>query len=283
MSERYVNSHFLDSGAFSLYRTSFLIKSQKLKGKEFFNSKEFWNYLDSYISFIKKYEVAIDRYANLDVIGNPELTWRNQKYMEDEGLHPVPVVHYGTDLKWLELYINKGHPIIGLGGLVGNASNNDCVRWIEKCFKLVCNNSNHLPIIKVHGFGINRNYLLFKFPWWSVDATNIEKLARYGKIFIPKKVNGKFNFQKEPYVAALSVKVKKHDINIHSNFLGPQIKQNIMEWLKYINNSHFFNSPLSFQTNEDYKTANFFYYEQLRKKIPKWPWPFHPSFGGITK
>lgn len=51
---------FLDSGAYSAW-------SQKTKIN-----------LKKYIKFIKENEDVIDVYSNLDVIGSPEGTWKNQ-------------------------------------------------------------------------------------------------------------------------------------------------------------------------------------------------------------
>ena len=71
--KKYVKSHFLDSGAFSLF--SIAQKYQKENNCDvwdFYNTKEFWKYINDYAKFIKKYKIAIDLYANLDAIPNPE-------------------------------------------------------------------------------------------------------------------------------------------------------------------------------------------------------------------
>ena len=90
---------FIDSGAYSASTQNVEI-----------NIKE-------YIKFIKKYEKYIDVYANLDVIGDPEATYKNQKIMEKAGLKPLPCFHYGEDWSWLEKYI-KEYSYIALGGMV---------------------------------------------------------------------------------------------------------------------------------------------------------------------
>ena len=54
---------FLDSGAYSAWSKGVTID------------------IDEYISFIKKNIKYITVYANLDVIGDPEATYRNQKYI----------------------------------------------------------------------------------------------------------------------------------------------------------------------------------------------------------
>jgi len=45
-----------------------------------------------------------------DVIGNPDLSLRNFTYMREEGLKPVPVLHYGTDPVELEGMVTRSAP-----------------------------------------------------------------------------------------------------------------------------------------------------------------------------
>lgn len=271
----FVKSHFLDSGAFSLYRKSFVVKGQKLKTEDFFDSPEFWEYIDNYAAFIKKYKLAIDHYANLDVIGNPELTWRNQKYLEKKHkLNPVPIVHYLTDAKWLQMYIKKGYDLVGFGGLVGNTKKQSCIDWLNQCFDIVCNNKQRLPKVKVHGFGLMRASFLFKYPFWSVDATNAEKLARYGKIIVPRMTKSQYDYRKDSIIVALSERVTTHRFNINYRCISPLRREYVMKWLEHINDSGFFSKKLKFNTNAEYKAANYFYYMELLKRIPEWPWSF---------
>jgi len=55
--------------------------------------------------FLKENEYAFNHYVNVDVLGDPYASYKTLKYMERKyGLHPVPVVHYGTDECWLKKY-----------------------------------------------------------------------------------------------------------------------------------------------------------------------------------
>jgi hypothetical protein len=60
------NKIMLDSGAFSAYNSKHNIK------------------LEDYIKFLHEHP-HIDIYYNLDVIGDAEATWKNQKIMEENG------------------------------------------------------------------------------------------------------------------------------------------------------------------------------------------------------
>src|SRR5438552_1722463 len=111
-----VASHFFDSGSFSLWTAAEeYAKRHNCSRWKFYDSKRHWRYVEDYAAFVKKYSLAIDLYANVDVIPNAELTWRNQQYLEQKhGLCPVPVVHYTCDLKWLQHYMDLGYELIAL-------------------------------------------------------------------------------------------------------------------------------------------------------------------------
>src|SRR5512133_2802594 len=79
---------FLDSGAYSA-------KTQGIEVN-----------LNEYIQFIKDNKEVIDVYANLDVIGSAQGTWKNHNLMVKAGLNPMPVFHYGEDKKWLKMYLD---------------------------------------------------------------------------------------------------------------------------------------------------------------------------------
>ena len=63
---------FLDSGAHSLYMKLMLQNNT-------FNEKEYDEYFDNYIQFIKDNEQFIDTYVNLDVINDPVRSMKNYK------------------------------------------------------------------------------------------------------------------------------------------------------------------------------------------------------------
>lgn len=276
-----IRSHFLDSGAFSLR----IKQAKHIKNggtaESFYDSEDFWHYMDSYIRFIKKYKAAIDLYANLDVIGNPKLTWRNQKYMEAHGLKPIPVVHFKTPMRWLRRYIEAGYKMIGLGGLVRKVTKVECRQWLDECFTIICPAPNYRPIVKVHGFGMTKIGFLFRYPWWSVDATTIEQMSRWGKILVPRKdkiKRGVYDYKRNYITIAMSSRVKSHKMTMHTNYLRPLEKEAVKEWLAYINHTKFFNKSLQLKTddNEEFYLSNYFYYKEVLEKVPDFPGKFNP-------
>lgn len=158
----YCDDLFVDSGAF---------------GKQ---SKKV--ILDDYIQFIKKNESQISVYANFDVIGDAEATWKNQKMMEREGLKPLPVFHYSNDIKWLYRLINK-YNYIALGGAVPIAGDQKAMfNWLDSIWKIILSES---PKLKIHGFGIQNIKIAKRYPWYSIDSSSVHIMARYGGIYSP--------------------------------------------------------------------------------------------------
>jgi hypothetical protein len=279
-----VKSHFFDSGAFTQWTLAQKYAEETGKGRwAYFDTDEFYTYMDDYAEFVKKYEVAIDLYANVDVIGNPDLTLRNQKYLEKtHDLDPVPVVHYKTDLEWLEFYIDRGHDIIGLGGLVGSTVQDNCKAWIDECFDMVCSTPDRLPKVKLHGFGVTTYELLIRYPWYSVDSTSWTKIGAFGGILVPHKRKGEWVFTEQPYIMKVSIDSPDRKMWGRHFLTLKKAEQNIIqEWLDYIK------IPLG-KMDEDGNTieygvvtrhterraANLLFFELMRKALPKYPWPF---------
>ena len=287
-SNALVQSHFLDSGAFSLWTAAAkYAKENNCDVWKFYDTKQFYSYMDAYAAFIKKYKVAIDLYANLDVIPNPELTWRNQLYLEKKGLTPVPVIHYKTSTKWVEHYIRHGYKIIGLGGLVGSTIESSCIRWLDKCFSIICDTKDRLPKVKVHGFGVSGHELLTHYPWWSVDSTNWFRLGSFGTLLIPTKTRTQeYDYMAKPQKISVSTDSPKYKTG-KGHWVTLSLAEQIVlqEWLDFIK------IPLGTADGNDniiepgvtnhysYRTkANLLYYQKLCENLPKWPHPFKKKY-----
>lgn len=134
---------FLDSGAFSAWKNGIEIN------------------IDDYIQYIQNNHIG--KYIVLDIVGDPELTYKNLKYMESKGLQPIPVFHLGSDKKYLEQLVNEGYYYICLGGTVGS-NRNKRIEFFDECF-------NNFPDTYFHGLGMTDPQLLLKYPWFSADST----------------------------------------------------------------------------------------------------------------
>jgi hypothetical protein len=170
----------LDSGAFSA---------------DSFGIDDVGKYLNDYISFIRKYENNLLGYFNLDNIRDAEISWKNQKYIEERGLTPIPAYHYGEDFKWLETYCNE-HKYVGIGGVARGVSKQNNRILFDKIFEYVDKKNLNT---KFHAFGITSLRFLLDYPWYSADSTTWLKFAAYGKILMPK-----YDVKKQEFVYTMS-------------------------------------------------------------------------------
>lgn len=289
----HIEHFFLDSGAHSLY-TKYVINKKHKEGYSYFESKEFMDYVDCYAAFVKSKAAAIDYYANVDVIFNPELTWKIQNYLEKEhGLRPVPVVHYGTDIKWLKKYVESGHDYIGLGGLGQEVTKGQYYAWANQMYSYLCPQSNkRKPIVRTHGFAMTSWELLVLYPWYSTDSASWAKAAAYGMIYVPRTVRGVFQFVGPPGellpkglrpfnlgLSHMSPSKKMKEKHIYT--LSPMAKRAVEKWLDHIG------IPLGKVDDEGNeiepgvlthhhwrKQANLRFFKDLSDALPEWPWAY---------
>lgn len=242
-------SHFLDSGSFALWsRAETYAKENGCGEWKFYRTPQFYEYLEGYVEFVKKYNTAIHHCANIDVLPfrsgrhptrakdtSHALSYRNLKLLEKMGLSPVPVVHYTADLQWLQTYMDEGYDFIGLGGLVGSTSQDGCRYWIDRAFNMVCDTPSREPKVKIHGFGVTSWSLLLRYPWYSVDSTSWTKVSAYGGIFVPMTKGGQFVFDQQPLVIKTSSdapEAKQH--GKHFLTMSPAEQATIKRWLQMV-------------------------------------------------
>ena len=171
---------FLDSGAYSAFTRGVMID------------------LDVYIAFVHEHKALLTTYANLDVIGDPTKTWENQQEMERQGLKPLPCFHYGEDRVWLKRYMAK-HESLAFGGMVPVPGPLQ-TRWLDENFKAISGRDG-ASSLKIHGFGLTgRGFLLFRYPWHSVDSTAWRVGSQYGEVvfvFPSKRTTDQIHFGKD--------------------------------------------------------------------------------------
>ena len=217
---------FLDSGAYSAWTRGTKID------------------LDEYLEFIYANLDQIDVYASLDVIpGKPgqvatpaerdeaaEASWSNYIYMVDQGFDPLPVYHYGEDLRFLERMLDFGCHYIGIGGLVGVRAGPRQL-WLDRIFDRLTDDKG-MPIVKTHGFGMTSIPLIFRYPWYSVDSTTWLKMSAYGAVYMPAMRNGEFVFDEIPATITVSTSNgKQSEDGKHGNSLSPAMRAILERWL----------------------------------------------------
>lgn len=282
---------FLDSGAFSAWS----------QGKDID--------INEYIDFIKEHKKVIDVYANLDVIGDAEATWKNQMIMEKAGLSPLPVFHFGEDIKWLKKLLDRDYDYIGLGGMVPISTTN-LYHWLDDLFTNYLTDKHGMPIVKVHGFGLTSLRLMLRYNWWSVDSTSWVLTGRMGAIYIPRFRVGKWIYDDDPWKIVVSNKSPdQKEEGKHITTMSPMEKKIL---LNYINEKGYKLGISKYKTvDSDYKLVenekwvdkkpidkkekreveiiieagvsnryqfrdeiNIMYFLDLEKSMPEWPWAF---------
>lgn len=320
-NELYTRSLFMDSGAYGLYNIHVrkfgthigkhgraLDRGHVKRGQGDFSyyslkpGSEFRAYCDQYAEDLKKQMLPYSDhkllYTTIDVITNPKLTWEVQQYLEKEhGLNPVPVLHFGTPVHWLDRYLDTGrYDLIGLGGLGQHVKPHHYPAWADKMFMRICPKSNdYLPIVKTHGFAMTAWGLMVRWPWWSVDSATWIKIAAYGWILVPPKKDGVYRFDMQPMQINISrkqterkwkfwwrkgVKGPRQTRNKHVDNAHIYYKEAALEWLDHIK------VPLGAYNKDntihergvathfvERALANLIYLKKFADSRPKWPYP----------
>lgn len=218
---------FLDSGAYSAWSRGTAID------------------IDEYVAFIKANIEHIEVYASLDVIpGKPgpsgattaereeaaEQSWRNYLYMRSEDLDPLPVYHYGEDMKHLDRMLDYGCDYIGIGGLVSIPGPLRRA-WLDRVFKRLTT-ADGLPIVKTHGFGMTAIPLVFRYPWYSIDSTTWIQITANGGVYLPALVNDEFVFDRVPASITVSTSNPKQAAGGKAaNTMSPGMRAILDRWL----------------------------------------------------
>jgi hypothetical protein len=243
--EIYAESIFCDSGAHGLYNL-FVLKHGKRKGKtgrelakppvkwsqgdfsyyDLTKGSLFREYCDDYAGFMKKMrDLKADvLLANVDAISNPDLTWEIQRFFEEEhGVQPVPILHYGTAMRYVDRYLDAGrYDLLGVGGLGQGVSRHEYFGWADEFFLHLCPKPDLLPVIRTHGFAMTSWELMCRYPWFSVDSATWVKLSAYGWLYVPRWSEEKgFRYDCPPMMVNFSVRPPKNTKAAAAHILPP--------------------------------------------------------------
>ena len=260
-----------------------LFRSKRKASYDYYDTKEFYDYVDTYCQFVIDYKHAIDAYATVDVLFNPELSWRILKYIEKEwGLKPVPVIHYNTPIKWVHKHLDAGYDYIGIGGLGQEITKSNYYEWADSVFSIICDSSDHMPRAKTHGFAMTAHQLLIRYPWFSVDSASWTKAGGFGRLYVPRKTRGKFDFLAAPYTLNCSVmSPTKHRAGRNYSTLKRAEQAVVREWVAFCgqiigrcdSNGNIV-EPGVINHHGARKICNLHFYEMMVASLPDWPWPF---------
>lgn len=140
-----------DSGAYSAYAQGKTIK------------------LAEYAAWCLRWRDQLAWVAALDVIGDPDATYRNWAIFRDQhGICSIPTLHAGGDPARLDVYAAEGVDFIGLGGLVGVA--NRATGWLVQVLRYA---RDHHPAMRFHLWGVTTRKILDVLPVYSTDSSGI--------------------------------------------------------------------------------------------------------------
>jgi hypothetical protein len=169
----------------------------------------------TYSDFIEKVHSRVWAYVGLDIIPGEHggifipgeyataaaASFRNYQYMRCRGLHPIPVVHQGESVSWLDRYLDAGATYVGLArrAKFGRDVQRD---WLDQAFTRLTDEAGK-PLVKVHGFGITAPELVARYPWSSFDSATWIRQAGYGRIIVPSAADGagEYDFFRPHYIA----------------------------------------------------------------------------------
>ncbi|PZG42014.1 hypothetical protein C1I98_20320 [Spongiactinospora gelatinilytica] len=135
--------------------------------------------LEEYAGWVRRWQPDLAWCASLDVLGDPQGTWRNWQALRDAGLATVPTLHVGTPERWLHVYGEQGVDFVGLGGglTTGDTAG---IRWAAR---LLAHGRRHLPAMRFHGWGISSRAVLDNLPLYSADSSGTLGVGyRFGQL-----------------------------------------------------------------------------------------------------
>lgn len=164
----------LDSGAFTAWKSGKPIQ------------------LDEYCKFIESLPFKPWRYFTLDVIGDPEASFKNYEIMIKRGFSPVPIFTRGEELSMIDKYYETSD-VLGIGGLVGTKGNKGFVKGIMK----------YIGNRRVHWLGFNAKEFLPAYKPYMCDSSSWAGAVRFASCKLYDKNGrwltvGKKDFQKRP-------------------------------------------------------------------------------------
>lgn len=155
-----IKDFFLDSGAFSAFTRNATIN------------------IDEYIDFCLQVKDYVKVIANLDVIGDNQKTYENWRYIRSKEVNALPVIQYGANEKYFDLYLKEHNErYIALGGLVPYARKKEELKnWLDYCFHKI---KEYWPV-KTHLFGTTTAWVLKNYPAYSCDGTTWLQGGKFG-------------------------------------------------------------------------------------------------------
>jgi hypothetical protein len=123
---------------------------------------------DRYCEFARANAANVAALVALDVVGDPVQTAENLRYMEAQGLSPMPVYTASAPLAELERLCER-YRHLAIGGMRGREAG---VReWQRRHLDRVFAVARRFWPVKFHVFGITAQWVLERYPVYSADSS----------------------------------------------------------------------------------------------------------------
>lgn len=146
------------------------------------NNNKWKNRVDiyTYMDYINKHRDFIDVYINFDDMLSRGNTRKNQSIMEDAGLSPMPVYHYGEPVEVLRDYLID-YDYVGYGGTVGHRKKYKISEEIKNAIDEIGINKK----IHLFGYASPKGLVNLKNYIHSSDSTKWVVKSRFGETYEP--------------------------------------------------------------------------------------------------
>lgn len=191
----------LDSGAFSAW-----MKQTEIN-------------IADYAKFCLERLDQVDYIVNLDVIpgkyGDKNPSEQELERAASEGYFNYNLLYsYGIPREKLIHVFHQGERFFHLDEMVkemdyiglspaNDRTTTEKIEWLDMCMDHVCD-SNGIPKLKFHGFGVTSMPIMFRYPFFSVDSTSWVQFGKYGMVLFPKRKQGKYRYDLPPYTIKVS-------------------------------------------------------------------------------
>jgi len=169
---------FMDSGAFT-----FLSKNKNVD-------------IEEYRAYIQKNSSLLDICSSMDVIGSWQKSVEYFEQLNNGDQKFMPCFHIGEPFHVLEKYMEQSD-ILSIGGMVP-LSYKELRTYLDFLFPSYLCDKKGYPKVKVHGFGMTDQRLMFRYPWYSVDSSTWIRVSRMGIILLPKMKFGSIKWNSQP-------------------------------------------------------------------------------------
>ncbi len=251
---------FLDSGAFTFFN-----KNVKVP-------------LKVYHQYVNKNKEYLDGFSSMDVIDSWEKSIKKFHTLRRTKLDYVPCYHYGEPFHVLEEYMQYAD-FVSIGGMVP-ISYQQLLPWLDDLFSNILCDSDGNPRIRVHGFGLTDQRLMFRYPWYSVDSSTWIRVSRMGMILTPRIIRGDVKWNKQPTRIQVSDKgPMKSGADTHIDVMSGIQRDYVLSIIKdrgfvlgeTSKEGKIIKSGIC-NSYKDRDKFNLLYMLDLESKLPSWPY-----------